>query len=74
MDRTQGNYSLKRRGSMSKEHSISKIEEAVENYVYDKLTINDLRDMTFASLSDYYVNVANAEEVEEFLKENEEIV
>ena len=56
------------------EHSISEIEMAVENYVYDKLTINDLRDMTFASLSDYYVNVAPHEEVEEFLKENKETI
>ena len=54
------------------ERYIERIEDTVD-IVVDNMDVKDLVAYTASSLKDYYVNVAPDEEVDEFLKENEEL-
>ena len=54
---------------MIEEVSVEYIEEAVDEYV-DAMSLDDLRTYVRSNMKDYYVNVADFEEVEEFLESN----
>ena len=54
---------------MIEEVSVEYIEEAVDEYV-DAMSLDDLRTHVRSNMKDYYVNVADFEEVEEFLESN----
>ena len=54
------------------ERFVERLEETVDRYV-DNMDVKQLVEYTASSLKDYYVNVAPDEEVDEFLKENEEL-
>ena len=49
-----------------------RLEETVDRYV-DNMDVKQLVEYTASSLKDYYVNVAPDEEVDEFLKQYEQL-
>ena len=54
------------------ESYIERIEDAVDIHV-DKMTLAELLEYTAYNMKDYYVNVAPDEEVDEFLKQYEQL-
>ena len=54
---------------MIEEVPVEDIEEAVDEYV-DNMSLDDLLTYVRSNMKDYYVNVADFEEVEEFLESN----
>ena len=54
------------------ERFVERLEETVDRYV-DNMDVKQLVEYTATSLKDYYVNVAPDEEVDEFLKQYEQL-
>ena len=54
------------------ERIVERLEETVDRYV-DNMDVKQLVEYTATSLKDYYINVAPDEEVDEFLKEYEQL-
>ena len=54
---------------MVEEFPVEEIEKAVDEYV-DKMTFHQAITYIRSNMKDYYVNVADFEEVEEFLESN----
>ena len=54
---------------MIEEVPVEDIEEAVDEYV-DNMSLDDALTYVRSNMKDYYVNVADFEEVEEFLESN----
>ena len=54
------------------ERFVELLEETVDRYV-DNMDVKQLVEYTASSLKDYYVNVAPDEEVDEFLKQYEQL-
>ena len=54
---------------MIEEVPVEDIEEAVDEYV-NAMSLDDLLTYVRSNMKDYYVNVADFEEVEEFLESN----
>ena len=54
---------------MIEEFSIKEIEKGVDEYV-DNMSLDDALTYVRSNMKDYYVNVADFEEVEEFLESN----
>ena len=62
--------------SVVKDRYVERFVERIENtvvHVVDDMDLNSLQQYAIQQMSDYYVNVAPDEEVDEFLKENEEL-
>lgn len=62
--------------SVVKDRYVERFVERIENtvvHVVDHMDLNSLQQYAIQQMSDYYVNVAPDEEVDEFLKENEEL-